>query len=163
LNGANNMAAKKKESAQPAAPPKLSFFSFLNSINEGSNGESLLAECKADNSEGAADPSSAERAYLPFMVNRGLSYFNDTVLLANEMNRYAALPVKMQYDFLKNTVRAKKRFSKWSKKMDDGADVQMLMQHYCYSAEKARDVLPLLSESALSSIRSSREHGGCSK
>jgi hypothetical protein len=157
------MAAKKKESAQPAAAPKLSFFSFLNSINEGSNGKSLLAECKADSSEGAADASSVERAYVPFMVNRGLSYYNDTVLLANEMNRYAALPVKMQYDFLKNTVRAKKRFSKWSKKMDDGADVQLLMNHYCYSAEKARAVLPLFSESALSSIRASRVQGGHAK
>jgi hypothetical protein len=157
------MAAKKKESAEAAAPKKLSFFDFLNSINEGANGKTLLAECKADNSEGVADPSSADRAYLPFMVNRGLSYFNDTVLLANEMNRHAALPVKMQYDFLKNTVRAKKRFSKWSKKMDDGADVQLLMDHYCYSAEKAREVLPLLSESALSSIRASREQGGRGK
>jgi len=159
------MAAKKKESAAAAAaaPKKLSFFDFLNSVNEGSNGKSLLAECKADNSEGAIDASSAERAYVPFMVNRGLSYFNDTVLLANEMNRYASLPVKMQYDFLKNTVRAKKRFSKWSKKMDDGADVQLLMDHYCYSAEKAREALQLLSESALSSIRASRTQGGRGK
>jgi hypothetical protein len=157
------MAAKKKESPAVAAPKKLSFFDFLNSINEGSNGKNLLAECKADNSEGAADPSSADRAYLPFMVNRGLSYFNDTVLLANEMNRYSSLPVKMQYDFLKNTVRAKKRFSKWSKKMDDGADVQMLMDHYCYSAEKAREALPLLSESALSHIHESRQQGGPGK
>lgn len=154
------MAAKKKETAEAAAPKKLSFFDFLNSINEGTNGKSLLDTCRADNSEGAADPSSADRAYLPFMVNRGLSYFNDTVLLANEMNRHSSLPVKMQYDFLKNTVRAKKRFSKWSKKMDDGADVQMLMDHYCYSAEKAREALPLLSESALSAIRASRDRGG---
>ena len=157
------MAAKKKESVEQAAPKKLTFFDFLNSINEGPNGKSLLDSCKADNSEGVADPSSADRAYLPFMVNRGLSYFNDTVLLANEMNRYAALPVKMQYDFLKNTVRAKKRFSKWSKKMDDGADVQMLMDHYCYSAEKAREALSLLCPSALSAIRASREQGGRGK
>ena len=28
----------------------------------------------------------AEKAYNPFMINRSLSYFNDTVAMANEMN-----------------------------------------------------------------------------
>ena len=56
-----------------------------------------------------------EKAYNSFMVNRSLSYFNDTVVLANEMNRYHHLDNKLQFDFLINMVRKRKRFSKWIK------------------------------------------------
>ena len=56
-----------------------------------------------------------EKAYNSFMVNRGLSYFYDTVLFANEMNKYSHLDSRLQYDFLRQIVRKKKRFSKWLK------------------------------------------------
>ena len=157
------MAAKKKETAEAAAPKKLSFFDFLNSINEGTNGKSLLDTCRADNSEGAADPSSADRAYLPFMVNRGLSYFNDTVLFANEMNMHHGLPPKMQYDFYRHAIRPRKRFSKWSKKIDDSADIQLLQQHYKYNATLAREAHSLLSTAQMASIRKMYDKGGSTK
>jgi hypothetical protein len=54
-----------------------------------------------------------EKAYPAFMVNRSLSYFADTVGLANVMNRYHHLDSKLQYHFLINIVRKRKRFSKW--------------------------------------------------
>ena len=57
----------------------------------------------------------AEKGYNAFMVNRGLSYFNDTVLFANEMNLNAHLDNRLQFDFLINIVRRRKRFSKWMK------------------------------------------------
>ena len=57
----------------------------------------------------------AEKAYNSFMVNRSLSYFNDTVLMANEMNINHHLDNRLQFDFLINIVRKKKRFSKWIK------------------------------------------------
>ena len=47
----------------------------------------------------------AEKAYIPFTVNRSLSYFNDTVLMVNEMNKHASLDKKLQYHFLINIVR----------------------------------------------------------
>ena len=49
------------------------------------------------------------------MVNRGLSYFNDTILLANEMNYRHNIPARMQYDLLRTLGRKRKRFSKWFK------------------------------------------------
>ena len=56
-----------------------------------------------------------EKAYPAFMVNRALSYFNDTVLYANEMNVNHHIDNKLQYHFLINIIRKKKRFSKWLK------------------------------------------------
>lgn len=141
---------------------KYSPFDFINSINAGPVGHSLLADCSADTSEGA-NTDSPDRQYVPFIVNRGLSYFNDSVLYANEMNRYAMLPHKMQYDFLKNAIRPRKRFSKWSKRADDSEHIQRIMQEYSYSAEKAREVFGLFSEAALQKLKQKRDVGGSTR
>ena len=61
------------------------------------------------------DPQSFKE-YSSFMVNRGLSYFPDTILYANEMNRYSSIPNDWQFFYFLNTIPKKKRFSKWSKK-----------------------------------------------
>jgi hypothetical protein len=151
-------AAKTKE--KTVGPKKLSPFDFINSICEGSRGANLMKDSRADYSDAAPDVDAVDKQYVPFIVNRGLSYFQDTVLFANEMNiRHNTAP-KMQYDFLRNLIRPRKRFSKWSKKADDGADVAMLMAHYNYSAEKARNILPLFTSQALESLRQSRSIGG---
>ncbi len=61
-----------------------------------------------------------EKSYSAFMVNRALSFHRDTVLLANEMNKYPNLDNKLKYDFLLNIVRASKRqYSKWHKKAEN--------------------------------------------
>ena len=53
----------------------------------------------------------AEKAYSSYMINRQLSYFPDTVLAANEMNRNHHLDNRLQFDFFINIIRKKKRFS----------------------------------------------------
>ncbi len=62
------------------------------------------------------DDVDAERGYPPYIVNRCLSSFTDTILYVNEMNKSSHLPKKMQYDFLLNSVKPRKRFSPWDKK-----------------------------------------------
>ena len=57
----------------------------------------------------------AEKATQPFMVNRGLSYFPDTILYANEMNINHHIDHRLQFDFFINIIKKKKRFSKWAK------------------------------------------------
>jgi len=42
----------------------------------------------------------AEKSYASFTVNRSLSYFSDTVLIANEMNRYHHLIKNYNFIFL---------------------------------------------------------------
>ena len=151
-------AANTKE--KTVGPKKLSPFDFINNINEGSRGVNLMQNSRADYSDTSADIDAVDKQYVPFMINRGLSYFQDTVLFANEMNTRHACAPKMQYDFLRHLIRPRKRFSKWSKKQDDGADVTMLMAHYNYSSEKARMVLRLFTAQALDDLRKSREIGG---
>tara|TARA_R110000744_G_scaffold77895_6_gene153507 strand:+ start:457 stop:846 length:390 start_codon:yes stop_codon:yes gene_type:complete len=100
-----------------------------------------------------------EKAYSAFMVNRGLSYFADTVLIANEMNRYHTLDKKLQYSFLINIVRKRKRFSKWNKP-ELVKDVDVVKEYYGYSNEKARQVLSLLSSDQMNNLKEKVFKGG---
>lgn len=100
-----------------------------------------------------------EKDYNAFMVNRGLSYFPDTVIYANEMNRFHHLDSRLQYQFLINTIRKRNRFSKWNKSIESD-NISAIKQYYGYSNEKARDVLPLLSNENLKYIRGRIQHGG---
>jgi hypothetical protein len=101
----------------------------------------------------------AEKAYAPFMVNRSLSYFPDTVLAANEMNRYHQIDNRLQFDFLINIIRKRKRFSKWDKKKIDG-DVEVIKEYYGYNEQKALQVLPLLTPEQIELIRKKVNKGG---
>ena len=100
-----------------------------------------------------------EKDYNAFMVNRGLSYFPDTVIYANEMNRFHHLDSRLQYHFLINTIRKRNRFSKWNKSIES-ENINAIKRYYGYSNEKARDVLPLLSNENLKTIRGRIQHGG---
>lgn len=107
-------------------------FDFLNSINQTKN--SIID----------ADPET-ERQYNPFLANRGLSYFSDTIFLANEMNRLPGLGKKLQYDFLLQSVRPRKRFSKWLKD-ESNERIDALKTLYGYSHTKAKQAVDLISE-----------------
>ena len=120
-------------------------FEFLNSINT----------TKKD----VITDDITEKAYNSFMVNRSLSYFNDTVIFANEMNRYHHLDNKLQFDFLINMVRKRKRFSKWIKPQIE-SDVEVVKQYYGYSNEKARQVLSLLSPEQINGLKKKVNKGG---
>jgi len=105
------------------------------------------------------DSPEKEKGYNPFMINRSLSYFNDTVILANEMNKYHHLDGRLQYSFLINIVRKRKRFSKWNKPQKHN-DIDVVKQYYGYSNEKAEQVLPLLSQPQLLELRKKVNKGG---
>ena len=101
----------------------------------------------------------ADKQYNPFMVNRGLSYFQDTVLMANEMNQYAHLDNRLQFDFLINIVRKRKRFSKWNKP-EVATDLDVIKEYYGYSNEKARMVHNLLTDNQITELRRKVFKGG---
>ena len=100
-----------------------------------------------------------EKEYNPFMVNRGLSYFHDTVLMANEMNQNAHVDNRLQFDFFINIVRKKRRFSKWFKP-EIVSDVEVVKEYYGYSNQKARQVLTLLTIEQLDLLRKKVYKGG---
>jgi hypothetical protein len=123
-------------------------FDYLKSINEHKN---IMVD------------ELTEKGYVPFMVNRGLSYFLDTVFQANEMNRLHHVDKKTQYLFLLNTVRPRKRWSgKWHK-VEKNGDVEVIMQYHGYSYQKALEVLPLLSVKQIDAIKEALDGGGIVK
>ena len=120
-------------------------FEYLNAIN--STKKDLMID------------EESEKAYNPFIVNKSLSYFQDTVLIANEMNRYAHLDNKLQNDFFINIVRKKKRFSKWNKPENE-SDVEVVKEYYGYNNEKARQALTLLTKEQINELRKKVYKGG---
>jgi NACalpha-BTF3-like transcription factor len=124
-----------------------SFFDFLNAINDTK--KDLIKE----------DPHT-EKDYVPFMVNRGLSYFGDTVMYANEMNMHSSIPKKWQFEFYLTGIKKKKRFSKWAKKESTSDDLKLIMQEYNYSSKRAQEALDMLTDEQLKSIRESYKTGG---
>jgi hypothetical protein len=101
----------------------------------------------------------AEKSYNSFMVNRSLSYFHDTVLMANEMNQHHHIDSRLQFDFFINIVRKKKRFSKWNKP-ETVSDVEVVKEYYGYSNEKARQVLTLLTSEHIDELKKKVYKGG---
>ncbi len=98
--------------------------------------------------------------YVPFVVNKALSYHYDTVLAANEMNMRPSLPPNMQYAFLLNSVRGYKRpFRKWEKR-ETIEDLEAVREYYNYSYEKAKEVMVLLNDAQLEIIRKATFKGG---
>jgi hypothetical protein len=124
---------------------KLSPFQYLNEINLG----------KKD----IMQDDIAEDQYVPFVVNRTLSYFQDTVLIANEMNKHHHLDNRLQFDFLKGIVRKRKRFSKWAKP-DTDADIATIKEYYGYSVVDATQALSVLSADQLAELRLKLHKGG---
>jgi hypothetical protein len=101
----------------------------------------------------------SEKAYPAFMVNRALSYFNDTVLYANEMNVNHHLDNILQYHFLISIVRKKKRFSKWLKPQEVN-NLELIKEYYGYSNEKAKSVLPLFNNEQIELLKQRIYKGG---
>jgi sulfur transfer protein SufE len=87
-----------------------------------------------------------EKEYVPYVVNKSLSYFTDTLLYANEINKYGFLDNKMQYEYLLHSVRQGKRFSKWAKK-DSSAVIDCISKYYQVNHKRAEEYASVLTES----------------
>ena len=124
----------------------MSPFDFIKQINHGK--KNLIDETPI-----------LEKEYVPFIINRGLSFNHDTALYANEMNVMNHLDSKLQFDFLINTIRPKKRWGKWIKR-ENNDTLELIKKYYSCSYEKARDYSTLLDDSQLDIIRQNIELGG---
>ena len=100
-----------------------------------------------------------EKAYNPYLINRSLSYFPDTVLAANEMNRNHHIDNRLQFDFFINIIRKRKMFSKWFKP-EQISDLEIVKEYYGYSNEKARQILTLLSTEQINELKTKVAKGG---
>jgi len=118
---------------------------YLNAINVNKNS--------------LCDEEYDERGYVPFLVNRGLSYLPDTIMQANEMNRYGSLRKRMQFDFLRHSIRSRKRFSKWFK-AEEAENLASIKERYGCSDAKAKEIMRVLTPEQVANIVRSTYRGG---
>ena len=105
------------------------------------------------------DDEECEKKYPPFIVNKCLSPFPDTIQLVNEINQLPHLDKKLQFDFLINSLRPRKRFTPWmkAKKLDN---LEYVKEYYGYSNEKAKTALEILNDEQISAIKKKLNKGG---
>ena len=120
---------------------------YLKSINETK--ENLMD----------SDDPMWEKKYSPFIINKCLAPFNDTIMLVNEMNMRHHLDSRLQYDFLLNTIRSKKRYAPWIK-ADKLKDLEYVKEYFGYSNAKAKDALQILDNEQITTIKNSLNKGG---
>ena len=104
----------------------------------------------------------AEKDYIPFLDNRGLSFFQDTVIQVNEMNRLHFLDHKLQFDYLLNNIRPRKRWSKWLKP-DKIDNLELVKEYFGFGNEKAKEAIEVLSGEDIEEIKSKLAKGGMEK
>ena len=120
---------------------------YLNAINVSK--ESLLD----------SEDEMWEKKYAPFIVNKCVAPFPDTILLVNELNRYHHLDKKLQFDFLLNSLRTRKRYTPWlkAKKLKN---LEYVKEYYGYNNEKAKAALDILDDEQISAIKIKLNKGG---
>jgi len=123
----------------------MSPFVFVNSISYSKKIKSLS--------------SLDESIYNPFITNKNFSYFVDTILIANEINMRHTADKKLQYDYLLNKIRPRKRFSKWNKHIKDGS-IELIKEYYKVNDVKAKTILTLLSDQQINQIKNKLQKGG---
>ena len=113
----------------------MNVFDYVNSINV----------TKKNLMRGSENDELMEKEYVPYVVNKSLSYFTDTLLYANEINQYGFLDNKMQYEYLLYSVRQGKRFSKWAKK-DSSAIIDSISRYYQVNKKRAEEYALILTD-----------------
>ncbi len=141
LDGEEIVEVKEEKFKMPSISP----FDFVNTIHYSK--DNLIVD------------EWSEKQYNPFIINKSLSFGSDTVIQANEMNSRPHLQKKMQYDFLRNSIRPRKRFNKWIKS-EKSEKIMLIQQYYKYNTDKACQVADLISDEQLNTIKNKMFTGG---
>tara|TARA_B100001063_G_C16634180_1_gene487436 strand:- start:27 stop:392 length:366 start_codon:yes stop_codon:yes gene_type:complete len=97
--------------------------------------------------------------YIPYLSNIAFSYSLDTVMLANEMNCHPNMPPECQFDFMNGTVQKGRRYNKWYKE-GDNPHLELVMEYYNYSKQKALQALQVLTQDNIRDIIEQMDKGG---
>jgi hypothetical protein len=117
-------------------------FDFVSAINS----------TKKDLIRDSDNPELAEKGYNPYIVNKALSYFIDTILYSNEINLVNGLDNKLQNDYLINSIRKGNRFSKWSKRLQDPI-VEVVQDYYKVNYSRALEISEILTAEQVDLIK----------
>ena len=99
-----------------------------------------------------SDDELWKKKYPAFIVNKLLSAFSDTVMLVNEMNRNHFLDKDMQFQFLLNSIRTKKRYSPFLR-ASKLKEIECVKEYYGYSNDKAKSALDILTKDEIKLIK----------
>lgn len=124
-------------------------FDYINDVSHG----------KKDIIRNSANPEQAAKEYNPWITNKTLSYFADSIMYANEMNKHFHLTNLQQYDYFLNSINKTKRFTKQGKTVVS-QDVKDISQYFGYSLKKAEEVLSILTAEQIQTIKQKLETGG---
>jgi len=129
-------------------------FDYVASINQ----------TKKNMMRGSENDTLAESDYVPFMINKALSMFPDTIEYANMVNQNYHLENRPQYEFLINIVRKKNRFSKdgWAKPVKNET-LDAICEVYNCNKQQALEYLQLLDDDKILIIKQYIEKGGTKK
>ena len=105
------------------------------------------------------DDEMWEKKYPPFIVNKCIAPFPDTIMLVNEMNKHHHLDKKLQFDFLLNSIRTRKRFTPWLK-ANKTKNLEYVKEFYGYNNEKAKVALTILNDKQIATIKQKLNKGG---
>lgn len=118
-----------------------------------------ISQSKENIMIGTDNDELAEKLYNAYIVNKGLSYFSDTIFYSNEMNLRHLLDNKPQFLYLLNTIRPRKRFSKWFKN-EVVEDINVISEYFGYSYAKAKQVQNLITSEQLDMMKQKIQKGG---
>ena len=100
-----------------------------------------------------------EKKYPAYIVNKCIAPFRDTIFLVNEMNRNHHLDNKLQFDFLLNSLRKRKRYTPWLKVKKEKY-LECIKEYYGYNNEKAKSALNIINDEQIKTIMNSLNKGG---
>ena len=143
---------KTKPKGEGAAPKEFGIFDFITAVSD----------TKVDLIRNSENPEACAKLYSPYMTNRALSYHVSSIIDANIMNECGHLEPQLQFDYLLNSVRKEKRFSKWFKPESD-ADLDMLCTYFTCNKRRAMEYKSILTSNQLDQIRKSMSTGGARK
>jgi len=106
-----------------------------------------------------SDDELWKKKYPAFIVNKMLSAFSDTIMLVNEMNRNHFIDKDMQFQFLLNSIRTKKRYSPFLR-ANKLKEIECVKEYYGYSNDKAKSALDILTKDEINLIKEKLFKGG---
>ena len=100
-----------------------------------------------------------EKKYPAYIINKCIAPFQDTIFLVNEMNRNHHIDNKLQFDFLLNSLRKRKRYTPWLKAKKEKY-LECIKEYYGYNNEKAKSALHILNDEQIKTIMDRLNKGG---
>ena len=106
-----------------------------------------------------SDDELWKKKYPAFIVNKILSGFRDCINLVSTINYYHFLDKDIQFQFLLNSIRSKKRFSPFLR-ASKLRNIECVKEYYGYSNDKAKSALDILTKDQIKLIKEKLYKGG---